>query len=75
MALSAWGIKLGSGGRAVDFCEKHQIVGVGWEWVDAAAVAHGSRDDLFRLITAAQHDGYNVGSAAGQLHRFRSRVP
>ena len=31
MKKRAWAIKLGSGGSAVDFCERHRIVGVGWK--------------------------------------------
>jgi hypothetical protein len=30
-----WGIKLGTGGIYVDFCEKHNIVGIGWVGVSA----------------------------------------
>ena len=29
-APRVWAIKLGTGGNFVDFCEKHQIVGIGW---------------------------------------------
>lgn len=29
--MQTWGIKLGSYGSAVEFCENHGIVGVGWE--------------------------------------------
>ena len=31
----AWAIKLGSGGIYIDFCEKHQIIGIGWVGVSS----------------------------------------
>jgi hypothetical protein len=54
----------------VPFCERHAIVGLGWEWVDHAAVAAASRTDLFRVIQSLRPEEYNAGSAASQLHRF-----
>lgn len=46
MAGKVWGIKLGSGGSCVAFCEPHAIVGVGWPVVEAAKVAAASREEF-----------------------------
>ncbi len=39
----AWAIKLGSGGSSIDFCEKHQIIGIGW-------VGVSSTGQIFRFV-------------------------
>jgi len=73
VAGRAWVIKLGSGGRVVPFCERHSIVGIGWQMIDPAVIALGSRDELIEHVrtecpfygTARQ-----VGGAAGNLGRF-----
>lgn len=73
MANKAWGIKLGSGGRCVAFCEKHGIVGIGWKDVDQSVLISGSRDDLARHVRdRCTWYTSNVarGAAVGQLHRF-----
>ena len=70
----AWGIKLGSGGACVRFCEKHRIVGLGWRDVDPNVVASADRDGLRKHITKTCKwyggDRRAIGTAAGQLHRF-----
>jgi predicted Mrr-cat superfamily restriction endonuclease len=74
MPERAWGIKLGSGGICVPFCEKHGIVGIGWKDVDSDVLAVADRDTLWRHV-AEKCDWYNgdrraIGTAAGQLYRF-----
>lgn len=72
MSERAWGIKLGSGGRCVPFCEKHGIVGVGWRGVDAKVLATAHRDELRAYLVKLYpgDDARTVGSAVGQLWRF-----
>jgi predicted Mrr-cat superfamily restriction endonuclease len=69
----AWGIKLGSGGRCVDFCEKHKIVGVGWKNVEANVVRADTRDVVATHLVD-RYPNYATkrerGNAAGQIHRF-----
>jgi predicted Mrr-cat superfamily restriction endonuclease len=69
----SWGIKLGSGGRCVPFCEKHSIVGVGWKVVDANVLRAATRDQLRAHVTE-QCPFYSTarerGNAVGQLWRF-----
>lgn len=71
---TSWGIKLGSGGRCVDFCERHQIVGVGWKTVDPSIVASGDRDRLWQHVHDTcdwyKGDRRAIGTATGQLYRF-----
>lgn len=69
----AWGIKLGSGGRCVDFCEKHKIVGVGWDSVDADVLRTANRGQLaahVRERCAWYKTPRDRGNAVGQLDRF-----
>jgi hypothetical protein len=47
----SWGIKLGSGGRCVSFCEQRNIVGIGWSMIDPKIAAVASREDLRRHVT------------------------
>jgi hypothetical protein len=73
MGNKVWGIKLGSGGSCVDFCERHHIVGVGWKMVDPSLVATGSKDTLWSHVK--ERCGFyttdrEVGRAVGQLFRF-----
>jgi predicted Mrr-cat superfamily restriction endonuclease len=69
-----WGIKLGSGGAHVAFCERHSIVGVGWKEVDPGLVATGTRDELWSHVKAVctwyEGNRMEVGKATGQLIRF-----
>jgi predicted Mrr-cat superfamily restriction endonuclease len=69
----AWGIKLGSGGRCVPFCERHAIVGVGWKGVDPNVLQSATRDQLMTHVTK-QCTFYSTpkqrGNATGQLWRF-----
>jgi len=74
MGERAWGIKLGSGGICVPFCERHGIVGVGWRTIDPAFLAGADRDALWKHVEQ-RCDWYHgdrtaIGAAAGQLHRF-----
>lgn len=68
-----WGIKLGSGGAYVAFCERHQIVGLGWQMVDPKIVATGTREQVWSHVKAVcplNTDNRAVGKATGQLFRF-----
>jgi predicted Mrr-cat superfamily restriction endonuclease len=73
MAGRAWAIKLGSGGRVIPFCERHAIIGIGWQMIDLAVVVRGSRDELVGHVRE-QCDWYKtnreVGGAVGNLSRF-----
>ena len=73
MAGRAWAIKLGSAGRVVPFCERHSIVGIGWQMVDLAVVLHGSREELVEHVREKcpwYKSNREVGSAVGNLSRF-----
>jgi predicted Mrr-cat superfamily restriction endonuclease len=73
MGGRAWAIKLGSGGRCVDFCERHKIVGLGWRDVDAGFLASASRAELLRHVTEVctwYESGAQRSAATGQLYRF-----
>ena len=69
----AWGIKLGSGGRCIQFCEKHAIVSIGGEMVDAQILRGGTTESLRSHITNVWRfykTARKRGVAAGQLTRF-----
>ncbi|GEM_PF-1210415 len=69
----AWGIKLGSGGRCVDFCERHSVVGVGWKEVDTRVLRTATRDQLaahVRERCTFYSNARQRGNAVGQLWRF-----
>lgn len=69
----AWGIKLGSGGRCVTFCEKHAIVGIGWKVVDHQVLRTATRDQLKAHVTkecTSYATAKQRGNAVGQLWRF-----
>jgi predicted Mrr-cat superfamily restriction endonuclease len=73
MSGRVWGIKLGSGGRCVEFCERHRIVGVGWPMVNAPVVNTGNRDQLWSHVKETCNfysENREVGKATGQLFRF-----
>jgi predicted Mrr-cat superfamily restriction endonuclease len=75
MHQRAWGIKLGSGGICVPFCEKHGIVGVGWRDVDPSVLASPDRDALWQHVAERcgafyGNDRRKIGGAVGQLFRF-----
>lgn len=74
MAGRTWGIKLGSGGICVPFCEKYGIVGVGWKDVDPSVLAVADWDTLRKHVaeTCAWYKGDRraIGMATGQLYRF-----
>lgn len=73
MAGKVWGIKLGSGGSCVSFCERHGIVGVGWRMVEAAKVETATRAELWSHVKAVctfYSDNREVGKATGQLFRI-----
>src|SRR2546423_6303262 len=46
MATTVWGIKLGSNGRRIPFCQRHNIVGVGWKHVDLTTIKNGTRNEI-----------------------------
>lgn len=73
MSTRAWAIKLGSGGRCVDFCEARSIVGVGWQQIDPGVLATGNREQLFSHVKAVcsyyKTDGERRRAAA-QIFRF-----
>jgi len=69
----AWGIKLGSGGRCVPFCEQHQIVGVGWRNIDPVVLRTATREGLTEHVTLRCPNYTSArerGNAVGQLWRF-----
>jgi hypothetical protein len=73
MSGRVWGIKLGSGGRCVPFCERNSIVGIGWKDVDPEAVAHGDRDKIYNALKKVSDYRGSEGSFGqwtGALHRF-----
>lgn len=73
MSRRVWGIKLGSGGRCVAFCEQHQIVGVGWKSVDVKVVERSTRGDLWSHVKETcpfYSESREIGKATGQLFRF-----
>src|ERR1700674_380543 len=76
MANRAWAIKLGSGGRCVPFCEKHSIVGVGWENIDTDIAATADRERLFDHLRDAYTSAgdkvtrVQLGQWTGALTRF-----
>ncbi|MBX7074053.1 MAG: restriction endonuclease [Pirellulales bacterium] len=73
MAQRVWGIKLGSGGVCVEFCEQRSIVGIGWQDVDPAILTTATRDDLWSHVKSActfYTQDREVGAATGQLYRF-----
>lgn len=69
----AWAIKLGSGGRCVQFCEQRSIVGVGWKDVDADVLRSCTREQLAAHVAERcpyYSSAQQRGSAVGQLWRF-----
>ena len=71
MTKKAWAIKLGSGGRCVPFCERHQIIGIGWKDVDTEISKSASWSDFLRhMAEIGYRDPRQRGSATGQLSRF-----
>lgn len=75
MNQRAWAIKLGSGGSAVSFCERHCIVGVGWQDVKPTIVMHGDREELWRHVREvyagdSRVSDRTIGSWVGQIFRF-----
>ncbi len=65
----AWGIKLGSGGSAVEFCEARGIVGVGWGDVDLEVVEADDEGRLRHHLKDVYGPGYPSGWP-GALRRF-----
>lgn len=73
MTNKAWGTKLGSQGSCVPFCERHQIIGIGWNGVDPGIVKGGSWDELWGHLNQTgwyQGNARKLGSAVGTLYRF-----
>jgi hypothetical protein len=75
----AWGIKLGSGGRCVGFCERHSIVGVGWKPVDPLILRSATRDQLMAHVRQGvgsappqSNEGTPSGSSGGSVENARS---
>src|SRR5712664_666026 len=68
-----WGIKLGSGGRCIPFCEKHKIIGVGWQDVSSAVVTNESWDKIWQHLRGI-YDKNNpdkwISTSTGSLHRL-----
>lgn len=69
-----WAIKLGSVGVCVPFCEKHKIVGIGWEMVDAKIIRGKSYEEIRKYISGISglftDDKRRVGSDTGNIFRF-----
>lgn len=72
----AWAVKLGSGGRCVPFCEKHHIVGVGWQGADFEIVSKPSREMLWKHLQEVHGDQSSgrIGQWTGALYRFSHEV-
>jgi predicted Mrr-cat superfamily restriction endonuclease len=74
MPEKAWGIKLGSGGVCVPFCERHRIVGLGWKSVDSRILRIRTREEIWKHLRATYPpdaaSDRNIGSSTGQLYRF-----
>lgn len=68
MAKNVWGIKLGSAGKCVSFCEKHKIVGIGWKDVDSNVVRNGDKKKLRKHVEKVGKK--NFGRSTGTLFRF-----
>lgn len=66
---NAWGIKLGSGGVAVEFCEQRGIVGVGWGDVDLGVVEADDEAQLRTHLASVYGPDYPSGWP-GALRRF-----
>ncbi len=66
---NAWGIKLGSRGAAVEFCEERGIVGVGWRGVSLEVVREESDQHLRDCLEDVYGIDYPV-SWPGTLRRF-----
>lgn len=71
MSVNAWGIKLGSGGSAVDFCEERGVVGVGWRDVDINVAKRNDREFLKMHLSAVYGEDYPA-VWPGTLLRFVS---
>lgn len=69
---NVWGIKLGSGGRCVPFCEKHGIVGLGWQLQANQLQTLKTFDLIWKHIKSASiyETDRKVSIAAGQISRF-----
>lgn len=65
----AWGLKLGSGGSAVEFCEKRSVVGVGWHDVDLELVRKGDISGTREHVQSVTGEHYKA-AWPGALHRF-----
>jgi predicted Mrr-cat superfamily restriction endonuclease len=67
-----WGMKLGSGGRCIRFCEKHKIVGVGWKDVSSSMVSRGSRDKLWQHLREVYKDTPDkwISTSTGSLNKL-----
>ena len=61
--MKTWGIKLGSNGCYVNFCEEYGIIGIGWKDVSLDLVQNKDRETLYN------DHGVN-GHAFGTLERF-----
>lgn len=73
MSQRVWGIKLGSDGRCVSFCERHGIVGVGWKSVAPSVITRQGRDQIWAHVKSAcdfYKTNREIGVATGQLYRF-----
>jgi predicted Mrr-cat superfamily restriction endonuclease len=72
----AWAVKLGSGGRCAPFCEKHNIVGVGWQGADFKTVSHASKEMLWKHLqqTHPNQATGSIGQWTGVLYRFSREV-
>lgn len=67
--INAWGIKLGSGGSAVHFCEQRGVIGVGWKDVDLEVVEADNEQLLRDHLAEIYQDGYST-MWPGALRRF-----
>lgn len=69
-----WAIKLGSAGICVPFCEKHEIIGIGWKDVDLNKVKDKKYEDVRKYISGipglCNGDERRIGSDTGNLIRF-----
>src|SRR5260370_20938185 len=70
MAGRVWGIKLGSGGSWIPFCERHGIIGLGYEKVDPKTLSSATRAQLWSHVkTVRTLDDRKIGKDTWQLYR------
>ncbi len=68
--MKTWGIRLGSYGSQIDFCENQKIVGIGWNSVPAELMKSNNKDEIVQFLMEFYPTRKKAGIAASQLTRF-----